>query len=396
MSTDALPATGPSTLHVACMPFPTPQGTQAIVGMMVRALQQHGHHASLLTYAHGELDPAAELGFEPRRLPDWPRVRATRSGPSLGKVALDLRMVAALRAERTRPTADLVVAHNVEAAWACAAAGVRPFVYFAHTSMREELPYYVPPGVRALARAAGDGLDRGACLGAATVFALTPDLAERLQPLHACVECLLPPFERPAAAPPSVATARALLGLPLHARVALYAGNLDAYQGIELLLSAIARAHAPWHLLVATASAPEPLRALARSHGLAERVVFAPLGSEHDRAAAHAAADVALVPRLAKGGLPIKLLEALARGVPVVANHRALAGLPLEDVASVLIAVADDSPESLARGLDRLHAQPSFARLEGAGEDVLASGGITASAFASRFQRACVQAVHAR
>jgi len=79
-----------------------------------------------------------------------------------------------------------------------------------------------------------------------------------------------------------------------------------------------------------------------------------------------------------------------------VASHRALAGLPLEDVASVLRAVAGDSPESLARGLERLHAQPSFARLEGAGEAVLASVGITASAFASRFQRACVQAVHAR
>ena len=94
--------------------------------------------------------------------------------PSFWHQELLGRMVAALRAERTRPTADLVVAHNVEAAWACAAAGVRPFVYFAHTSMREELPYYVPPGVRALARAARDGLDRGAYLGAATVFALTP------------------------------------------------------------------------------------------------------------------------------------------------------------------------------------------------------------------------------
>ncbi len=286
------------------MPFPTPQGTQAIVGMMVRALREQGHQAHLLTYAHGQPDPDAAMDVEPRRLPDWPRVRATRSGPSLGKLALDLRMVAALRAERARTGAQLLVAHNVEAAWACAAAGVAPFVYYAHTSMRDELPYYLPRALHPLTRPAGNALDRGACTRAASVFALTPALATRLHPLHRRVELVLPPFERPASTPPSRIAARSQLGLPLGAPIALYAGNLDAYQGIELLLGALGRAPSAWQLLVATASAPEPLRALAVAHGVAGRVVFAPLANEHDRAVAHAAADVALVPRLASGGCP--------------------------------------------------------------------------------------------
>jgi glycosyltransferase involved in cell wall biosynthesis len=351
MSIDASRGLGPSTLHVACMPFPTPQGTQAIVGMMVRALRQQGHQAHLLTYAHGQPDPHTAMDVEPRRLPDWPRVRATRSGPSLGKLALDLRMVAALRAERARTGARLLVAHNVEAAWACAAAGVAPFVYFAHTSMREELPYYLPRSMHPLSRAAGDALDRGACIRAASVFALTPALAMRLSPLHPRVERVLPPFEMPAHAPPSRTAARMRVGLPQGAPIALYAGNLDAYQGIDLLLGALERAPAEWHLLVATASAPEPLRALAATHGVAHRVVFAPLGTEHDRAVAHAAADVALVPRLASGGLPIKLLEALARGVPAVANQRALAGLPLADEGHMLTVVDG----RLARGAGARH-----------------------------------------
>ncbi|MBP7683906.1 MAG: glycosyltransferase, partial [Deltaproteobacteria bacterium] len=205
------------------MPFPTPQGTQAIVGMMVRALRQQGHQAHLLTYAHGQPDPHTAMDVEPRRLPDWPRVRATRSGPSLGKLALDLRMVAALRAERARTGARLLVAHNVEAAWACAAAGVAPFVYFAHTSMREELPYYLPRSMHPLSRAAGDALDRGACIRAASVFALTPALAMRLSPLHPRVERVLPPFEMPAHAPPSRTAARMRVGLPQGAPIALYA-----------------------------------------------------------------------------------------------------------------------------------------------------------------------------
>ncbi|MBK6575142.1 MAG: glycosyltransferase family 4 protein [Sandaracinaceae bacterium] len=393
MSTDARATTGPSTLHVACMPFPTPQGTQAIVGMMVRALRQQGHQAHLLTYAHGQPDPHTAMDVEPRRLPDWPRVRATRSGPSLGKLALDLRMVAALRAERARTGAQLLVAHNVEAAWACAAAGVAPFVYFAHTSMREELPYYLPRSMHLLSRAAGDALDRGACIRAASVFALTPALAMRLSPLHPRVERVLPPFEMPAHAPPSRTAARMRVGLPQGAPIALYAGNLDAYQGIELLLGALERAPAEWYLLVATASAPAPLRALAAAHGVAGRVVFAPLGTEHDRAVAHAAADVALVPRLASGGLPIKLLEALARGVPAVANQRALAGLPLADEAHMLTVVDDDSPEALAHGMERLRARLAGLTPAHGGEAALAAAGITAAAFVPTFQQASARAL---
>lgn len=396
MSTDTAPAAGPSTLHVACMPFPTPQGTQAIVGMMVRALRRQGHQAHLLTYAHGQSDPTAASELEPRRLPDWPRVRATRSGPSLGKLALDVRMVAALRAERARTGAQLLVAHNVEAAWACAAAGVAPFVYFAHTSMREELPFYLPRRVRSLSRGAGDTLDRGACMRAASVFALTPALATRLAPLHPRVETVLPPFELPASAPPSRTAARTRLGLPLGAPVALYAGNLDAYQGIELLLGALERAPAPWHLLVATASAPEPLRALSEAHGVLSRVVFAPLGTEHDRAVAHAAADVALVPRLASGGLPIKLLEALVRGVPVVANQRALAGLPLSPGAPMVTVVADDSPAALAAGMEQLVARLAGGGTADAGQRVLTDAGVTAEAFARTFQHACVRSLEGR
>jgi glycosyltransferase involved in cell wall biosynthesis len=378
------------------MPFPTPQGTQAIVGMMVRALRRHGQQAHLLTYAHGQPDPDAAIDVEPRRLPDWPRVRATRSGPSLGKLALDLRMVAVLRTERARTGAQLVVAHNVEAAWACAAAGVAPFVYFAHTSMREELPYYLPRNLHPLLRTAGDVLDRGACARAASVFALTPALATRLRTLHPRAELVLPPFERPASTAPSRTAARSHLGLPLDAPIALYAGNLDAYQGIELLLGALERAPAAWQLLVATASAPEPLRTLAVAHGVAGRVVFGPLANEHDRAIAHAAADVALVPRLASGGLPIKLLEALARGVPVVANQRALAGLPLADQGHMLTVVADDSPAALAAGMERLGARPTGRDAIRAGQRLLTSAGVTAEAFVPAFQRACVRSLLAR
>ncbi len=66
---------------------------------------------------------------------------------------------------------------------------------------------------------------------------------------------------------------------------------------------------------------------------------------------AHAASDVAWVPRRTEGGLPIKMLDAFARDLPVVAMRRATAGLPLRGVCRV---VSDDDPGALAAAAESL------------------------------------------
>src|SRR5690606_1742301 len=120
--------------------------------------------------------------------------------------------------------------------------------------------------------------------------------------------------------------ARTRFGMTPTEPVFLYAGNLDAYQGLDLLARAFAivRERRPdARLLVATASDPDPLEGARWSLGCRDRACFAPLADEPDRRVAHAAADAVLVPRASPGGLPIKLLDALARGAPVIAMRRA-------------------------------------------------------------------------
>jgi glycosyltransferase involved in cell wall biosynthesis len=149
-------------------------------------------------------------------------------------------------------------------------------------------------------------------------------------------------------------SARQELGIREDAYLALYAGNLDAYQGVEWLLEALGRLPATYELLVATASDATPLHQGLAERGLRERVHVMSLADEAERARVHAAADVALVPRRAPGGLPIKLLDALARGLPVVANERALAGL---EFGSEVQVVPDDDAPAFAHALLALHAQ---------------------------------------
>jgi glycosyltransferase involved in cell wall biosynthesis len=338
-------------LHVAAMAFPTHQGTQAVVRAMLDVLAATGVDAHLLAY--GESEYAIEPRWTLHRIAARPRLGSFRSGPSLRKVALDLRLAGGLRrlAGRLRP--DVVVAHHVEAAAAAVAAGVRPLVFFAHTALGPELPTYARPLLGGVLAGAGERLDGVLCRRAGAVAAISPALADLLAgQTGADVRYVAPPWPLPSPiAEGERAEARRALELAPGDEVVLYAGNLDRYQGWELLLPAIARLASrrpAVRLLVATGSAADPVRDAARAAGIGARLRVEPLGGEETRRRVHSAADVAVVPRRSPGGLPIKLLDALARGVPCVAASRAAAGLDLRGAA---LLVADDDGEAIATGL---------------------------------------------
>lgn len=330
------------------MPFPTVQGTQAAVRAMIDAEHEAGREPVLLTYAHGgyELSPPWPIV----RVADLSRDRSLRSGPSLRKLVSDAQLVVAARREARARKPTMVIAHHVEAAAAVLAARARPVVFVAHTALGPELPTYLPAAARALAARAGEALDIALARRADVTLAVSPRLAERLSSASGREVRYVPvPWSIPPAIEPTERTkARKRFGFGPLDPVLLYAGNLDGYQGVELLARAFAtlKSRRPdARLLVATASANERLEQALWSLGAADRVTFAPLSDEPDRRAVHAAADVACITRAVEGGLPIKLLDALSRGVPSIVTRRATSGLSLENTAVV---VPDDDPEALA------------------------------------------------
>lgn len=330
-------------LHVACLPFPSHQGTQAALDAMLRA-SAACTRTHLLTYAHGAY--ALDAPYAVHRLPDFPRVRSLRSGPSLGKVALDLHCIvrARLLADRLQPEAT--IAHHIEAALASLAAGCRPLYYVAHTSLADELPVYFPELPASAVRELGARLEGFVCERADGVAAVAPALASRLGGERTIY--LPVPWTRSARGL-TRSQARRWLGIAPDAPVCLYAGNLDRYQGWEHLLDAIrclGRSHPKARLLIATESDRGPARREAARRGVEDRVSFHPLAGETARLRVHAASDVAWIPRKTEGGLPIKMLDAFGRGVPVIAMERATAGLP---VAKACCIVPNQDPEALAQ-----------------------------------------------
>jgi polysaccharide biosynthesis protein PslH len=102
------------------------------------------------------------------------------------------------------------------------------------------------------------------------------------------------------------------------------------------------------------------LRVLVAGRGLTdppadERVEV--LGFVEDLRTAYAAADLVVVPLLHGGGSPLKFVEALAYGLPVVATEHA-AGL-LEDAVAGRDFLAATDPSAFAGEIDRLLGNPS-------------------------------------
>ncbi len=92
-------------------------------------------------------------------------------------------------------------------------------------------------------------------------------------------------------------------------------------------------------------------RTAADMQGLLDDPRVETLGFVENLRAAYASAGCAVVPLLQGGGTPLKLIEALAYGLPVIATPRAVAGLDVRDGEHLFVA---DSAKAFAEALARV------------------------------------------
>jgi len=158
-------------------------------------------------------------------------------------------------------------------------------------------------------------------------------------------------------------------------RYLVYVGALQPWQGLDVLLRAFTRlADLPELRLVVCSSVPErrsrALRRLADRLGVGERVEWRHLVPHDDVAGWLAHAEISVAPltgcarNLDQGCAPLKILESMAAGVPVVASDLpAVRELMSDGVHGRLVAA--DRPAELARALRILLEYPEAARAMG-------------------------------
>jgi 1,2-diacylglycerol 3-alpha-glucosyltransferase len=343
---------------LAACPFPANHGTPGSIRELAEAVAERGHEVHVICYHMGEDLPLRNVHLH--RIPDWTGERGVTVGPTRRRPLYDLQMVFETLKIMRRYRLDLMHAHGYEAALVagcCRPFVRRPILYSAHNSMGDELASYSAFRSKRLANGLAWCLDRTVPrLGNRCVphsenlarFLATRGLGSRTEPvLNFGID-----FEGRARGDRNALRAKHNLGAD---PVIIYSGVMDRFQRLDLLLDAMPRVlqAAPTAKLVMLVNVPNDaheaaVRASAERLGIADRVLLLHPASLDEGLRLLALADVAVVPRPAAPGFPIKLLNYMAAALPCVMFASSASGIV--DRRHALLA-KDDTADSLAESL---------------------------------------------
>jgi glycosyltransferase involved in cell wall biosynthesis len=368
-------------LVIAPQPFYQERGTPIATRMLVEALLSAGHEVDVLTYHCGD-DPRIP-GVRVIRAPAVPFVRDVPIGFSLRKVVCDIALGWRLLTQTRKHEYDVL--HAVEEAVFLSlllrVRGCR-IVY----DMDSSLPEQLLGKYGSLRRLEGllSRFERLAIARSDLVLAVCEDLAARARrygtatPIDVVEDVSLVGQRRPGAV-------ESLRGdLPDDGVLAMYVGNLERYQGVDLLLDALALVDSavPFKFVAigGNAAAVAEYRARAAELHLSGRVEFVgarPLAGLGDYLAQ---ADVLVSPRASGQNTPMKLYSYLGAGKPVLATRIRSHTQVLSDDDALLV---EPEPAAMARGLEMLLESPALRERLGAAARRLAATRYSVAQFRS-------------
>jgi len=345
---------------IAACPFPWPRGTPIRIHRIAEAVARRGHAVHVVTYHLGEdlVDPP----FVVHRIRDVPAYRRTAPGPTVRKLfQLDPMLAGLLRRLHHEIRFDLVHAHHYEGLLVASHAlrGI-PIVYDAHTLLASELPTY-PLGVpRGWIRSLAPWLDRHLPRRADRVIAVSEAIRHALTTVGASAP------QRIHVIPNGVEWQRFTVerGTTPDGRMVIFTGNLAPYQGVNFMLEAFALLHArraDVRLMIVTDSPFTPFEPLARRLGVLAAVDLR-RATFPQQPPLLAAATVAVNPRVRCDGIPQKLLNYMAAGMPIV-SFEGSAGPLRHEVTG--LCVPDGETAAMADAMERLLTDPALARTLG-------------------------------
>jgi len=321
---------------VAACPFPANYGTPGAIREVSQALASLGHDIHVVTYPFGEDLPIE--GAKVWRPWYWRKPTGFHAGPSMEKLLLDLLVLIKLCRVIRRERIAIIHAHNYESALIAFAAKLltgRPLVYNAVNLMRDELHTYpvLPAGpARLLARF----LDWFVTKVPDHFICVTKELCDHLirtgVPVSriAYVPCAIRTEMFDNANPQSLREYYGIGARP----VIMYTGINSPFQRTDYLLRAFALAlvEQPTAVLMMVSPLRKDLdlpanRNLAASLGISENVIWVEDQKLSELPDYLAMAAVAVLPRPDVPGHPIKLLNYMAAGRPIVCFAGAAKGV---------------------------------------------------------------------
>jgi glycosyltransferase involved in cell wall biosynthesis len=325
-------------LVVAPQPFFSPRGTPLSVYYRTLVTSELGLEIDLLTYGEGQ--DVDIPGVRIIRIPRFKAMGNVNVGPSLLKLYLDIYLVLWSLALLVRNKYNVVHAHE-EAVFFCRF--LKPIfgfklIYDMHSSLPQQLSNFRYTHCQAIIRIFKK-LEVTCLRNSDAVITICPDLADYAMGQltdtgkHFLVEnSIFEPIKMSNAGlrqdtSAEIQTAEAFIKtLPPGKRFVLYAGTLEPYQGIDLLLEAYQKVvvRAPDSLLLILGGnngQVEHYKELAERLGIGCSVSLTGRVSQQvaQRCCRHA--SVVVSPRTRGTNTPLKIYEQLASGIPLVATN---------------------------------------------------------------------------
>ena len=347
-------------LLLAPHPFFQARGTPLAVRMVLEFLSSRGHRVDVLTLHEGEDVEIPNCRIH--RIPALPGVRNVRPGFSLKKVLCDVAMFAVCLQMIRRTRYDLIHAVEESAFIAAAAGAVSgvPYIYDMDSSLAEQMVEAYPrmhvilPILRFC-----ESVAVRRSLGVLTVCAALEDVAHGHDP-----DKPVGRVEDSTLLPPSSGrrTSSGYAPLPEDAThpMAMYVGNLERYQGIDLMLDGFRHTlrRIPDASLVIVGGRDEDIRRyenVAERLGIRTNVHF--LGPRPVRVLPSLLrqADVLVSPRVKGLNTPMKIYSYLDSGTAVLATRLRTHTQVLDDRSAYLV---DPDPRAFGDGLALLLEDP--------------------------------------
>lgn len=342
-------------LILAPQPFFVQRGTPIAVRALMQVLAAQGHEIDALVFAEGA-DPDIE-GVRVFRVPSLPGVRNVPPGFSIKKLICDAVMLPMAARRLWGGKYDLVIAVEEAAFIALVLKFIFrvPYIYDIDSSIPEQLndKYNLPRWLHRLISGAEATAARGA-VGAITCCPALQDLVESYAP------------ELPVQTLEDITLIEEAGGVPDDCQfdipVIMYIGNLEGYQGVDLLVRGFSQAvcegtKAQLVIIGGRDDQIAKLADLADSLGVSERVSL--LGPRPvERIGDYLAqADIVASPRTQGRNTPMKVYSYLDSGRPLLATRLPTHTQVLDDEIAMLV---DPNPEDMARGITTLLDDPVF------------------------------------
>jgi glycosyltransferase involved in cell wall biosynthesis len=310
-------------------PFFEPRGTPFSEYHRIKALGELGHHVDLVTYPIGRDVELKNLRIFRSLGP--PFVRKVRIGPSVTKFVLDGLMLLTIARRAWSERYDAIHSHEemgLVGVWLARWLRI-PHLYDMHSSLPQQLSnfkYSQSSWLRTVFTWAEDQMVHKSDV----VITICQELQDTVAGMGVAERSLLienvmggDVDEAPSRSPEEV---RAAWGIAPAAPLALYTGTFEAYQGVDMLIEAVAilEKQRPDARVLVVGGEPaqvEQARARAAAAGVSSAMVFTGQQPAKEIPGFVQAADLLVSPRIRGTNTPLKIYSYLRSGKPIVATN---------------------------------------------------------------------------